>query len=400
MKIGIIREGKVPVDRRVPLNPSQAVAVKETFGVELVVQTSTTRCFPDEQYVEAGIEVVENVDDCDVLLGVKEVPVNELIPGKTYFFFSHTIKMQPYNHELLKTIVENGITLIDYEVITDENNHRLIAFGRFAGIVGAYNGLWTFGKRYNLYHLKRAHECYDLKELMFELERVKLPPVKIVLTGGGRVAKGAMEVFNQSQVRRVSPAVFLKDEHEYPVYTQLNSRDYHIHKQGKEFHRKEFFNHPELFEADFLKYAAVADLFVAGAYWDPASPVLFHRQDVLTSAFGIKVIADITCDIEGSIPSTLKATTIDDPVYDYNPSENKTEPAFSDEANLSVMAVDNLPCEVPRDASTSFGKQLLENVLPEFFSNEHSQVIERATIVKEGNITKPYGYLEKWVNNI
>ena len=399
MKIGIVREGKVPIDRRVALNPAQAGQLPERFeGVSVVCQPSEIRCYPDSDYEKNGVSLSEDLSDCDVLLGVKEVPIPELIADKTYFFFSHTIKKQPYNRELLRKILEKNITLIDYETLVNEQNQRIIAFGRYAGIVGAYNGIWTYGKRYNLFNLRRAKDCLDLEDLKLEFAKVKLPKIKIVITGGGRVAKGAMEVLFGMGVRKVSPADFLKNRYDGPVFTQLSSRDYHIREYSGSFERDDFYNHPERYQGDFLKYARKADLLIASAYWNPKAPVLFTVEDVLQNDFNIKVIADITCDIEGSIPSTKKPSTIDDPVYDFNPTENKVEPAFNEEGNITVMAVDNLPCELPRNASTDFGKMLMNNVLPSLIENDDQDIIKNATIAKDGKLTDRYSYLQDYVD--
>lgn len=399
MKIGIVKEGKVPIDRRVALNPQQAKLVKEKFdNVEVVCQPSDIRCYTNEDYQNAGIILQDSLDDCDVILGVKEVPIPELIAAKTYFFFSHTIKKQPYNRELLRTILEKNITLIDYETLVNEDNQRIIAFGRYAGIVGAYNGIWTYGKRYNLFDIRRANECLDLDDLKTEYKKVNLPKIKIVITGGGRVAKGAMEVLHGMGIRKVSPADFLKERYDEPVFTQLSSRDYHIHKEGNKFDLGEFYNNPGNYKGDFLKYATAADLLIASAYWAPQAPVLFETNDVLRNDFNIKIIADITCDIEGSIPSTKKPSTIDDPVYDFNPTQDKVEPAFNDEGNITVMAVDNLPCELPRNASTDFGDMLIKNVLPGLIVSDERNIIKNATIASGGMLTEKYSYLRDYVD--
>lgn len=397
VKIGIIKEGKVPIDRRVPLTPFQAKQVKERFpDVELVVQSSDIRCFTDEDYQNEGLTLVNNVDDCDVLLGVKEVPIPNLLSGKTYFFFSHTIKKQPYNQKLLRSLLDQKIRMVDYETLTDQSGKRIIAFGRWAGIVGAYNGVWTYGQRYNLFNIRRANECFDLEDLKTEYAKVKLPAIKIAITGGGRVAKGAMEVMHGMGIRKVTPAAYLTEDFDYPVFTQLNTRDYNIRKDGGEFSRHEFYKSPENYDSDFLKFAHSTDLLIAAAYWDPNSPVLFKREDITKSDFKINVIADITCDIEGSIPSTKQPSTIEDPVYDYNPSDDQVEAAFTDEGNITVMAVDNLPCELPRDASESFGNELLNNVLPELLGNDDKEVIKRATITRDGDLTDRYEYLRDY----
>lgn len=398
MKIGLIREGKVPVDKRVPLTPKQAIELKSKFGVELVVQKSAIRCYLDKEYINEGTSVVEDVSDCDVLLGVKEVPLINLIENKTYFFFSHTTKKQPYNRGLLKSVVKKNIRLIDYENLTNRKEHRVVAFGRWAGIVGAYNGILTYGKRYNLFNLKPAHECHDLIELRAELVKVKLPPIKIVLTGGGRVAHGTMEALDRVGIRKISSSDILNKQFDKAVYAQLNMMDYNLSSDGQPFTHDDFHKNPERFKGDFLKYAKVADILVAGAYWNPKAPVLFTRQDALKSDFHIKVIADITCDIEGSIPSTLRASTIDDPIYDYSANEGIEKPAFSSEDNITVMAVDNLPCELPRDASNAFGEQLLQNVLPHLIGDDSEEVIKRATICEGGKLTERFSYLQDFLD--
>jgi alanine dehydrogenase len=398
MKIGIIKENKVPVDRRVAMTPNQCKEALNQFSdLEIKVQSSEIRCFKDSDYVMAGIPIVENVDDCDILLGVKEVPKELLIEGKTYFFFSHTIKEQEYNRELLQTILKKKIRLIDYEVLTNVNGKRIIAFGRYAGIVGAYNGIWTFGQRYRLFDLKRAYQCFDLEDLKSEFKKVDLPPVKIIVTGGGRVSKGAIEVLLGMKIRQVTPAELLKEDFNIPVFAQLNSRDYHLNTNHKEFRRDEFYKNPELFESTFIDYAKEANILIAGAFWDPRSPVLFNRLQMVGPDFKIRVIADITCDIEGSIPSTKRPSTIEDPVYDYNPSDDQLEEAFYDEGNITVMAVDNLPCELPRDASRDFGQELLQNVLPQFWNEDKNEILKRATITNNGQLTDAFKYLSDYV---
>lgn len=398
IKIGLIKENKIPIDKRVPMTPVQCRMAMNAFPqIKIVVQSSEIRCFTDQNYREEGIEVVENVEDCDILMGVKEVPKELLIPDKTYFFFSHTIKEQAYNRELLQTVLQKRIRLIDYEVLTDKDHKRIIAFGRYAGIVGAYNGIWTFGKRYNLFDIRRAYQCFDLEDLKSEFARVKLPAIKIAITGGGRVARGSIEVLHGMMIRRVTPAEYLSQKFDEPVFTQLNSRDYHVRRDGGVFSREEFHAHPERYKSSFEKFTHETDLLIAGAFWNPVSPVLFTREDCMKHEFRIHVIADITCDIEGSIPSTKRPSTIEDPIYDYNPSDDKVEKPFSEEANITVMAVDNLPCELPRDASRDFGNELINNVLPQFWNEDRDRILARATIAENGELTEEFSYLSHYV---
>jgi len=398
LTIGLIREGKTPEDRRVALTPAQAARVQSTYPhVKIVCQPSPHRCYTNEEYEKHGITISEDMAACDVLMGVKEVPVDLLIPGKTYFFFSHTIKKQGYNKLLLQSILQKNITLLDYEVLIDEYNKRVVAFGRFAGIVGAYNALWAFGQRYNLYSVKRAWKCHDLEELKNELTKIKLPPIKIVLTGGGRVSKGALEILYGLNLRKVSPLDFVKLENHRAIFTQLNSRDYHKRKDGGPFARSHFFKHPEKYESRFLRYAKKADILIAGAFWDPRAPEMFTPEDMIKNNFHLKIIADISCDIDGPIPSTVKATTIQDPLYDFNPSDCTLEPPLSDEANVTVMAIDNLPNELPRDASEAFGEQLITHVIPKLATGKEHAMLENATIAKNGSLTKTFEYLSEYV---
>lgn len=397
-KLAIIREGKIPVDRRVPFTPAQAREIIETFpNVKVVCQESKIRCFKDEEYTAQGIDVIPNVHDADIFMGIKEVPIQDLIEGKTYLFFSHTIKKQAYNKKLLQTILQKKITLIDYEAIKDPNGNRLVAFGRYAGIVGAYNGLWIYGKRYGLYNIRRAHECFDLADLQTEFKKIKLPPVKILLTGGGRVGSGAMETLSQAGIRKVNPDEFLSKEFSEPVYTQINSADYHVRKDGGPFNRDEFHRHPQQYKSDFLKYAYVTDVLIAGAYWNPNAPALFNKEDMSDARIKIKVVADITCDIQGSIPCTVKSSTVDDPVYDYNPVSGNVEPPLSGERNITVMAIDNLPCELPRSASHDFGRDLIDRVLPLLFTEDKENIIANSTVTRDGKLTGPFSYLTDYV---
>ncbi|KYG85512.1 alanine dehydrogenase [Roseivirga seohaensis] len=399
LKIGIIKEGKVPVDRRVPVTPTQVETLLNTYdNVTVHCQRSDIRCFEDSEYQQAGAILVDDVSDCDIILGVKEVPINMLADGKTHFFFSHTIKKQEYNRGLLQTILEKQIRLVDWECLTNLQHQRLIAFGRYAGIVGAYNGILTYGKRYNLFHLRPANKCFDMEDMQKEYSKVKLPAIKIALTGGGRVSKGAMEVLTGMKIRKVSPVEFLTEYFNEPVYTQLNTRDYNQRIGGGSFSRDEFYQNPANYESSFGQYAKKADILIAGAFWDPKAPVLFTKEDANRSEFKIRVIADITCDIEGSIPSTIRPSTIADPVYDYNPSDNKEESAFADEGNITVMAVDNLPCELPRNASEDFGKEFLKHILPNLVGEDKDRIIERATICQNGKLMPDYAYLQDFVD--
>lgn len=400
MKIGVIRERKNPPDQRVPLTPEQCARVMSVPGVEIVVEPSPIRSYTDEEYVDLGIPMQEDLSDCDVLLGVKEVPVAELLPAKTYFFFSHTIKKQAYNRKLLQAILAKKIRLIDYEVITDERGRRLIAFGRFAGMVGAHNGVMTYGLRTRSFHLPRMQDFMDYEHVRaYYREELNLPPMKIVLTGSGRVGQGANRVLRDMGIREVSPAAFLEQDWSGPVFTHLTSEDYVRRKDGATFDKKDFYAHPEAYESQFAPFAKQANLFINGIYWDSRAPAFFTREEMAEEDFKVRVIADVTCDIApvSSIPATLKASTIANPIFGYDPVENKEVEPFRPGV-IDMMTIDNLPSELPRDASKAFGEMFLIHVLPELLRPE-SRLIERATIAVDGQLGVHFQYLEDYVNN-
>lgn len=401
IKIGLIREGKNPPDKRVPFTPLQVEEIQQRFPlVTVVCQKSEFRCFKDSEFTELGIDVVEDLRDCDILMGIKEVPVANLVNDKTYFFFSHTIKKQPYNRKLLQEILKKNIRLVDYEALKDTQGNRLVAFGRFAGIVGAYNGLWAYGKRYRLFELRRAFDCFDINDLKLEIRNVKLPPIKIILTGAGRVAKGAMETLDTAGIRKVNPSDFLSKEFNEPVYVQLSSADYHERIEGGHFNREEFHKTPEKYRSLFSAYSKVAHLLLAGAYWNPKAPVLFTKDEMKSPEFKIKVIADITCDINGSVPSTKRSSTITDPLYDYDPHTDAVMSALSNEAYITTMAVDNLPCELPRSASEEFGRDLVDRILKPLLISDKEEIIKRATVAENGQLTDEFSYLTDYVTTI
>lgn len=399
LKIGLIREGKIPPDKRVPFTPLQAREIQQRFKpVKVICQESPVRCYQDHEYRELGIQVVPDVSDCDILMGIKEVPVANLVNGKTYLFFSHTLKKQPYNRKLLQAVLAQQIRLIDYEALKDSQGNRLVAFGRYAGIVGAFNGLLTYGRRYNKYTLRSATECFDINDLKLELRKVQLPAIKIILTGAGRVAKGAMETLDTAGIRKVNPSDFLTRTFEEPVYVQLSSADYHVRKQGGSFNREEFHVHPERYQSTFPVFTRVAEVLLAGAYWNPAAPRLFNREDMQASDFKIKIIADITCDINGSIPSTIRASSIPEPFYDYDPLTHAERPPFSAEHHITVMAVDNLPCELPRSASEEFGRDLIDRILQPLLVNDIEGIIARSVMAENGQLTQRFSYLQDYVD--
>ena len=396
MKIGLIKECKFPVDKRVVMTPYQCELFKQKFPqIELVVQSSEYRCFTDEEYMLSGIDIVNDVSDCDILFGVKEVPLELLLYGKTYFFFSHTIKMQPYNRNLLACMLELNVRMIDYEVLKN-NGRRLLGFGRYAGVVGCYNGILTYGKRTHLFNLKPAYLCNDRKELESELKKVNLGNSKIIVTGNGRVGKGALEIIKLLGIKEVSKADFKNYEYDIPVYVHIDFSDYNARIDGSTFLSNDFFSNPKLFRSTFMDYASCADILIAGHYYAQGSPYLFTREDVKSPLFNIRTVADISCDINGPVASTIRSSTIQNPIYGYNP-ETETEDEFDKDSVISVMAVDNLPCELPKDSSEDFGSQMLNEIFPLLFDCKDSDVIKDATICENGDLTSNFEYLRDFL---
>ena len=396
LKIGVLREEKNPPDKRVPLTPLIcADLTRKISNIEIVVQPSKIRCYSDFEYTSFGIQLQEDLSDCDVLMGVKEVPEKFLIPGKKYFFFSHTIKKQAHNQKLMKTLIEKKIQMIDYETLTDKNKNRIIGFGRYAGVVGAYNGILGYGLKYDLFRLKPAHLCRDRAEMEDELKRVKLPNIKIALTGGGRVANGVIETLSALRIRKVTTEEFLNMSFREPVYCQLNPRDYVERPDDNNFDLNEFFKHPEHFISKFAPFTKITDLYISAHYWDPNAPKMFTQKDMEALDFHISVIADITCDVNGSVPTTIRSSTIEHPFYGYHILNHHEDLPFNKDT-ICIMAVDNLPCELPRDASDDFGKDLAERVLPYLLTNNADQIIERATICKDGHLTPGFEYLKDY----
>lgn len=399
MKIGILREEKTPEDNRVPLTPSQCRTLMEEYpNIWVAVQPSPGRCYTDDEYRYQGIAVRENLSDCDLLLGVKEIPPHLLIPDKTYMIFSHTIKKQHHNKKLLRAVLEKKIRLIDYECLKDEHGKRIIAFGRWAGIVGAYNTIRTIGLRTDRYTLTPMHECHNFAEAQKELHKLDLPPWKIVLSGDGRVSDGVAFLLDMMKIRKVDPHSFLYKEYNETIYTQLHSKDMFYREGDEEFDPLHYHAHPEQYLSTFYPFSKTADAFINGIYWDARIPVFFNADQMREKDFTIKVIGDLTCDIspEASVPSTLRPSVISDPVYGYDPhTGTECEPYQAD--CIDVMAIDNLPNELPRDASEDFGNMLMSRVIPRLLK-EWSTTINKATIALDGHLNEPYQYLTDYVS--
>lgn len=399
MKFALISEKKLPADSRVALSPEQAKSFKQSFpNADLVVETSQDRIFSDQEYENQGIEVVRSVEDCDVLLGIKEVPINHLIPNKTYLFFSHTIKMQPYNQKLMAAFLEKNIRMIDYECLEWEKGGRVLGFGRWAGIVGAYNGLLTWGLKHKSFKLKPAHQCANYAELKEELKKVSLPNIKIALTGTGRVASGALEIMALLGLNEVKPKKFLNVPSQEAVFTQLRNKNiFYLKANPEQWNKKHFYENHEDYACKFEPYLSETDLLINGFYWEEDLPALFTTEQTKNPDFKIKVIADITCDVEGSIPITFKATSIDDPTFGWDPVNQIVTPPYLPHT-IDVMAVTNLPTEMPASASEDFGESLLNHILPLFMGPDPENILERATLTNQGQLTPNFEYLQDYAD--
>ena len=397
MKFGLITERKNPPDRRVVFSPTELLQLKSQFPTaEIKIESSQIRVFKDEEYSDVGFEVTTDLSDCDILMGVKEVPVDALIPNKKFFFFSHTIKKQSYNRKLLVACLEKNIELYDHETIVDANNKRLIGFGKYAGIVGAYNGIRAFGIKFELFNLAKAETLKDQNSLIERLKRNVLPNIKIVLTGHGKVGLGAKEMLDAMKLKEVSIQDYLTKIYDKPVYTHIDIEDYNQRIDGKPFDKKDFYTNPNQYISNFERFTKVSDIFMAGHFYGNDAPIILTQEMLKSATNKIKVVADISCDVEGPIACTLRPSTIAEPFYGYYPAENK-EVDFMHPAAIVVMAVDNLPCELPKDSSEGFGEMFLEHVVPAFFNNDKDGILKRAKITENGKLTEKFTYLKDYV---
>ncbi len=398
MKFGIIKERKTPPDRRVVFTPQELVRLQnEHPDAEVKVETSDIRVFKDEEYSDLGIAVATDISDCDVFFGVKEIPVDYLIPNKKYFFFSHTLKKQLHNRKLLQAILAKNIELYDHETIVDDKHRRLIGFGRYAGIVGAYNGFRAFGVKYDLYTLPKAERLHSKEDLIVRLKRLTLPNIKIVLTGHGKVGMGAKEMLDGMKMKEVSAADFLTKLYSQPVYTQIDVLDYNKRLDGQVLDNTDFYQNPTAYTSDFERFSKVADVFMAGHFHGNGSPDILTNPMLQAADCKIKVVADISCDVDGPIACTVKASTIAEPFFGYLPIEHKEVP-YTHPGSIMVMSVDNLPCELPKDASEGFGEMFMEHVIPAFFNGDKDGILERAKMTTAGKLTPRFAYLQDYVD--
>lgn len=398
MKFGIIKERKNPPDRRVVFSPNELTKLRQTYHDAIVeVESSDIRIFSDVQYQSMGITVTDDVSGCDVLFGVKEVPVENLISNKSYFFFSHTIKKQPYNQKLLKAILEKNIDLYDHETIVDDQNRRIIGFGKYAGMVGVYNGIRAFGIKFELFKLPKAETLAGKDALIMHLKRINLPALKFVVTGTGKVGSGAKEILDAIKVKEITVENYLTKNYSQPVYVQLDVLEYNKRIDGQVIDFRDFLAHPDEYVSDFEKFTKVSDIYFAGHFYGAGAPMILTREMLNASDCKLKVVADISCDVKGPIACTLRSSTIEEPIYGYFPLEDREVEVFHPAA-VVVMAVDNLPCEIPKDASEGFGEQFMEHVIPAFFNGDKDGILQRAKITEKGKLTERFSYLQDYVD--
>ncbi len=402
IRIGIVREGKTPQDNRTPFSPKQCKEIQDKYPqVQFLIQPSSIRCFTNEEYLAQDLIVQEDLSACSILFGVKEALIPTLVEGKTYLFFSHTKKAQPHNKQLMLALLDKKIKMIDYECLTHEDGHRMIGFGYWAGVVGAHNGLLTYGKKFQKYQLEPVHGMKNFLELKESYESFVIPPIKIVVTGSGRVSTGVLDILQYLDISEVSPDDFLQKQYNYPVFTHVKGKDLYQRKLDGSYNREHFHQNPKEYSCHFLPYTKVSDILMNGVYWDKNIPPLFELKDLQDPSFTLSVIADITCDENGSIPCNMGSTTIADPTYGFDKkSLARTTPFLHTTDTIDVMAVDNLPNELPRDASKYFGGYLLSYIVPDLIASNESSAIQRATICENGKLTAQFSYLKEYANEI
>lgn len=398
MKFGIIKERKNPPDRRVVFSPEELVRLKEEYpSIAIKVERSDVRIFTDKEYSDLGIEVTNDVNDCDVFFGIKEVPAEALVPNKKYFFFSHTIKKQVHNRKLLQAILDKNIELYDHETIVDANNNRLIGFGKYAGIVGTYNGFRAFGIKFELFNLPKAETLSGKQAMIEKLRRQILPPIKIVVTGCGKAGMGVKEILDAMKIKQVSVANFLTKIYSEPVYVQIDVLEYNKRKDEQILGNSDFYTNPTEYISNFERFTKVSDIYLAAHFYGNDAPVILTREMLQSKDCKIKVVADISCDVNGPIACTLRSSTIAEPLYGYLPIENKEVP-YTHPAAIVVMAVDNLPCELPKDSSEGFGEMFMQYVIPSFFNDDKDGILQRAKMTENRKLTERFNYLQDFVD--
>lgn len=424
--IGIRREDKSKWEGRVPLVPNDIRTLIKKYGLQFQVQMAPNRAYSEDQYLQAGAEIVDDLRVAPIIMGVKEIPVSCFEPNKTYIYFSHTIKAQPANMPALRRIVELGCTLIDYERIVDDQNRRLVFFGRFAGLAGMIDTLWALGKRFEhegianpFTQVEPAHRYKNLEHFNREIVKVadqirttglprEICPFVCGFAGYGHVSQGAQDIYDQLPVKEASPEelpLLPADPH---VCYKVVFREEHMVSRidaSRPFDLQEYYQHPELYQAAFFRHVPHLTVLLNGIFWTPKYPRLITREQFRELYGGeqpkFRVIGDVTCDIDGALACTTRSTTPDSPIYVYDAKTGETADGVAGNGPV-VLAVDFLPCELPVDASEYFSGTLTP-FMPALGRADFSGKLEdsglppelqRAVIVYKGRLTEPYKYLE------
>jgi len=405
--ISIIREVRID-ENRTPLTPNQIQTLTNKFpNLQVFIQPSKKRCFKDNDYSKAGAKIKEDISYSDIIFGVKEVEISTLIENKTYLFFSHTSKVRKdinqatqdkaitYKKELLREVIKRKITLIDYENIREISGkgYRYLGFGRFAGIVGCYNTLNLYLKLQKEQSLPRAFEINSYKKIQELLSKQNFNKLKILQTGKGNVAKGSMEILKYANVKQISLNDYLNKKYDEAVFCNISLREHVERNDGKDSSYQDFMLNPHKYKSKATNYLHSTDMLITGHYWDSKFPKLFSLNQI-NEFKNLKIIGDITCDVNGSIPTTIRSTSIAKPYYSFDINSMKEIDLCN--KGIAVMAVDNLPSELPCEASEEFGDSIISEVLP-YLINKDDGRINRATTASQGKFCPSFSYLEDFI---
>jgi alpha-aminoadipic semialdehyde synthase len=430
-KIGIRREDKNKWERRVPLIPEHVKDLIDGHAIDVTLQPSPSRVFADREYIQAGANIGEDLSGCPIIFAVKEIPSHLFQPKKTYVFFSHVIKGQKHNMPMLRRMMELGCNLIDYEKVADEMGRRLIFFGRHAGLAGMIDTLWALGRRltwegiHNPFtQIQNAYKYESLAEAKKSIsragEKIKkdglpepLTPLVFGVTGYGHVSSGAQEILDLLPFEQKGPEEILS------LVQQSSFSRNHIYKvvfkeehlvepvlPEDDFDLNDYYDHPEKYRSGFENYIPHLTVLVNCIYWDERYPRLVTKR-FLKKLFDeekkprLRIIGDISCDVGGSIECTVKETSPDNPVYVYNPREEQITDGHEGEG-VVILAVDNLPCEISREASLDFSR-VLKPFIPQIAKADFSvdfdrcalpASIKKAVIVYHGKLTPDYHHIQ------
>ena len=406
--LSIIKEARID-ENRTPLVPSQiSNLLVKLSNLKIIVQPSKNRCFKDEDYLKAGAEITDDLSNADIILGVKEVEISKLIENKTYLFFSHTSKVRQYinkatqdkaiiyKKELLREVIKKNVTLIDYENIRSISGeaYRYLGFGRFAGIAGCYNTLNLYLKLQNKQLLPRAFEINSYEKIKELISNQTFNKLKILQTGRGNVAKGSMEVLKLANIKQISIKDYLNKKYDEAVFCNISTREYIERIDGKNFSYQDLFLNPHEYRSKIKNFLFDTDVLICGHYWDSRFPKFFSSNQI-NEFKNLKIIGDITCDINGAIPTTIRSTTIAKPYYSID--INSMKEINLGNKGIAVMAVDNLPSELPRDSSKEFGDNLISEVLPYLIDKDDGR-ISRGTTASNGKFCSKFAYLNDFIN--